>query len=306
MPITYKVTQYFSQANFGWSETWWKTVSAYGDLRLPVATLMLRRANMLGTQVNTIGLRISEEGNQRSTRLYEPGASDWVKGGPVIIVPRTGNIVDADFGQGIVGFDQVRACLRYEVLSGTKRLAFRYLCGIPDAVSATESAVTRFTEPAFWWDFYQAWRDWLLANFLIKATRSGADTDFKDIDAWTRSDAAPGNLILQIASDFTPPLKKSNRIYVSQAKMKASGIRSPNGQWIVESVTPGVGTTVLVELRQSEIIDINYIKYLGKVRAVVKQFVPFSDLFPFRVGTHRRGGPFGQLRGRARSKLYVL
>jgi len=306
MAADFKITTFYGQGAFGWSESWWKNAATLGALQEPVGVMLALRQAMLSTRVACLGVRISTFRLDRTGRVYAPGISAMFRGGPSITIPEFGSIEDRPTGNDPITFDQVRACLRYEVVDGARRLSYRYLCGIPDQVSLTEPAVTHFGAPATWWLAYNAWRQYMRVNFLIHATKTGAVGETIPIIRWARIDAAAG--VIGCVTKAGGPLNplEGSRVVVTGVRMRARGVRSPNGVWVVDSTANGVAPEQTIYLRGSETRDIAQIKSPGKVRIQQDILVSFDDLFPFRTGIHRRGGPFGQLVGRRTTPQYIV
>lgn len=302
---TFRISTFYGQAAFGWSETFWRDSPTIEGLHDFVEQLLALRAATLSQRVNFLGVRLSEDGNKRSSRLFIAGTTEMVKNGPVLAVPPNGLLADRPSGQDPLTFDQVRAALQLEVLIGSRRLAFRYFCGIPDQVSGSEPDVTNFGKPASWWTAFNAWRNYASTNFTVRTTRTYAAGEDRPITKWVQQDAAPG--LVGIQTDFAPALspKNTDKVTVTGARLRAPGFKSPNGVWQVDSVVNGVAPTQTIYLRNSTSLDITQIITPGTVRIQVKAFVTITDLKPFRVGIHKRGGPFGQLLGRRKTTKLV-
>jgi hypothetical protein len=302
----FKLTWFYGQAQFGWSESWWKTASNVNALASPIEAATNYRASMLSQRVSLLGLRVSCVKKERTGRVYLPGSSVAIQeGGTVISLPTNGALVDRVQVSDKLTFDQIRACLRYELLSGAQRLSYRYLDGIPDQVSLTESGVVDFSRPPDWWISFKAWSAYMSANFTIHTTRDYTEGESRPIIEWVTKDPAGGPIGAVL--DVTTPLavKKGDKVVVSAVRMRNGAIRSTNGTWTVDSITVQTGVSSTIFLRDSETRDITQIKALGKIRTVKDLLMPFDKITPYSVGTHKRGGPFGQLRGRLRTRNYV-
>lgn len=305
MASDFKMTWFYGQASFGWSESWWKNAADINALAAPIEAYSNFRANMLSKRVSLLGIRVSVMKQERSGRIYLPGVTKTSDTGPVMTIPGTGFLDDVTQGSQLLTFDQIRATLRYELVSGTQRLCYRYLDGIPDQVSLTESSVTNFVDPTSWWDGYKAWRLFVKNNFTIHVTKDGTVGENKPIIQWVTQDPAGG--LIGAVLDVTTPLvvAKGKEVQVSAVRMNNGAIRSPNGKWIVDSVVVETGVSQTIFLRSSETRDITQIKALGKIRTVKDLYAGFDQMTPYKVGTHKRGGPFGQLRGRLKTRNFV-
>lgn len=302
----FKVTTYYQQAHFGWSETWYRNANTITDLKDPLTNLLQKRRDMLTSIHLFSGVRISQEGVTRSGQVLLPGISTLQGDEYPVPVPYTGAKELGTLITSDIRPDQIRAALQLVIKAGTASLGIRYLAGIPDDVSRFEPGTTNFVNPSWWWQAYAAWRTAIINSWLVKVqVKTGAGTP-QMISTWQKQ-ATGGQLIgavLPLGVSIT--VAPGDRVVVTGVRTRAGGQRGANGQWVVDSVTAGTSSTsqVIYLLNSAAIEPANFIS-LGKIRKQVYDYIAPSWITPHRVGTHRRGRPFGLLRGRVSTRRYA-
>lgn len=307
MAVDWKITFYFGQASFGWSESWYKNADDIIALKPAIEGYLKIRADMLGVQVSILGVRCSQVNTARVGRVFIAGLTPITNTDPPVnlTIPEKGNLAEDLAVKDPLSFDQIRACIRVETMAGQRRIGYKYLAGIPDQVSLTEPKVTSYQKPAVWWAAFKRLRAFIPQNLGVYATRLYNGTEDKLIVRWDKADAAPALIgaAINVADPINPGV--GVKVALTGVRMKASGIRTPNGSWIVDHTSTGENSTQVIWLRNSELVDVTAIKSLGRIRLATPHIQAVTDLEPFRVGTHKRGGPFGQLRGRQTRKTYL-
>lgn len=295
-----RVTFYFGQAQTGWSETWWYPPGISTALYAKTEIHARNRVDMLVANHTLIAVRITEEGANRSTRLFLSGGETLIDGtGQFINLPSRGK--EDGVGTAVEGPpDQVRAAMHLEVIKNGRRIGLRYLAGIPDKVSLTEDPTLGGSVQSIWWEHFAKYRQMLVnEGWAIKALDKGPDYPLIDVIGYRLRAAAPSVLgvVIPLAQPWTNTQGK--KAALQGVKMVRRGLASPNKTWIIDGTevdTPNGTRTVW--LRGTEEFDPSTFLTLGKVRAVSHTYVVPTLIEPIRVGIHKRGKPFGSPVGR--------
>lgn len=302
---TFRITWYFGHYNTGWSETWHKEATTPTSLKIPVENLTAARLNMLPIDAKCLAVRISDADGQRYSRLFVPGNLNLLeRKGLVLELGRDGAYPTES---NIVSTDQVRAALQVELVEKNRRIAMRYMAGIPDLLSASEPATVALARVPKWKELFDKWAlEVWNKDFGIMVLNKEDKNPLLPVKNWTIINNNVSELAFTVNNhpDFLP--KQSDKVAVQLVRMTNTSYKSPNGTWIVSSVTPSQGTgETTVSLRSSEGYDPAYFTLLGKVRLVKHVLMVPDMLLPFRVGIHKRGKPFGLLVGRKKTPRYV-
>jgi len=303
MPV-YRVTTFFGQANMGWSETWWTTQSTLNNALKVSSNLIGFRNDLLTQQHSILAVRVATEGSKAQSQLLLPGNQTLGNGGETINVPANGDYPE---GSSSLQYDQVRANLHCIYLLGGRRLSLRYMVGIPDVSSKTESATLDGINPAQWWLKWRQYHNYLMnAGWQIKCLERGSGNPERKIRRWVTRGTPPDVAGVQLAPGTTVAVEVGDEVQIKGVKMSSDGIRTPNRKWVVEDLIAGTsenGPTIY--LRGSEGIDPSTIRILGTFRPVKYEYLTFDDYRALRVGVHKRGKAFGSPVGRAKTKRFA-
>lgn len=304
MPITgaFRITTFFSQANMGWSETWWKNASSMTELAPILSRFLDHRNDLLTTYHNVIGVRVAIEGDARKSRLWTPGRSEIVAG-VNIDVPATG---DFPIASPMPEWDQVRSIMQYDNVRLGVTLGKRYLSGMPDLTSKTEPQTIDGINPKEWWKKWQQYTNFIRTNgFGVKILdKTGANPE-RNITKWVTRALAPN--IAGAVTDLAASLSVvvGDKVMVRASKMKSQGTKPINGTWVVDSITEdAIANSRTIFLRGTELYDVEKIKTLGKIRKVAYDLAVPDVIDWVRAGIHKRGKPSNSPRGRTTRKTY--
>lgn len=320
--MKFKMTLFLGSAKFGWTETWWRDADQLRDVAEPVSTYIARRRAFLPSTCTIAGVRIGVEGESRMGSVYLPPGGPIAPGAPTILIPPDGSYPaqtapGGTIGVGLASFDQARVAMQVSLLRGGRRYGTRYFSPVPDTVSGDDVAsLIRSQEPA-WWNAWTSWATYMTGDpnavvsrsssgWQIK-TRSNATVGLeKDIIGWRVSAGADTDLQFELAAGDALPLTLKDKVVIRAARMRFTGMASPNGVWRIASITAPTGTTgQLVTIRYSRAISADNISSLGKVRVLAYTYVIPDDYRPMRCGIHKRGGPFEVTAGRVSRRTYA-
>jgi len=298
----YRITTFFSQANMGWSETWWKTASGLSELAPSLSRFLDHRNDLLTTFHNVIGCRVAIEGDARKSRLFTPGGSE-IAPGVNVIVPATG---DYPTESPMPNWDQVRAVMQFDTVRQGITLGKRYLSGMPDLTSKTEPNTIDGTKPTEWWKKWLQFTNFIKTNgYAVKILdKTGANPERK-ITKWVTRALAPN--IAGVVTDIALSVNvvQGDKVMIRGSKMKSQGTKPINGTWVVDQVTEdGIAGTKTIFLRGTELYDVEKIKTLGKIRKQAYEYAVPDIIDWVRGGIHKRGKPSNSPRGRSTRKTY--
>lgn len=301
MPV-FRITQFFSQANMGWTETWWKEQSDFRDLAPIISRFLDHRNTLLTTMHNVIGVRVSEEGKVRKSRLFTPGFND-VGAGASITVPASGDYPQTS---EFVEWDQVRAVMQYDTIRDGVTLGKRYLSGMPDLTSRTEPGTIDGSKPAKWWEHWRSYCNFIKSNgFAVKILDKRDSNPEKKIVKWVTRALAPN--IAGVVTKLTESVNVAvgDKVLIRASKMKTQGTKPINGNWVVDSVVDSdPDQTRTIFLRGTELYDVDKIKTLGNIRKLAYDYAVPQLIDWVRAGIHKRGKPSNSPRGRTTRKTY--
>jgi len=300
---TYRVTLMLGQSNMGWSESYYYTASSASALAAPLTEFLNYRAALLTNIHQFDGVRLSIEGDHRKSKLMTNGPNQ-ITPSVVITVPPQGTFPT---GQTPLKYDQVRACVQTILAKDGINIGLRYFDGVPDELTATENATLNFGNPPEWWSRWKQFQNiWIARGWAIRLLdKTGANPE-KPIIAWVLRATEPN--VLGFVTNNVAPLALSigDKVNVRGVRNKFTGIRTPNGTWVVDQVVDGPGIdAVTVYLRGATAFDPANIKTLGFARKVIYQYVVPDVIESVRAGIHKRGKRFGTPRGRSRVIHYA-
>lgn len=302
MPI-YQCTMFFGQAETGWSETYWASAGSQSGFTTILQPVLNARASLLTDIHYILGVRVSEVGSARKSRVFTPG-ENAVDFQTFLNVPAAGMYPTPN---AQTQWDQIRACGHLYWLNAGNLLGLRYLAGIPDITSKTEPDTIDITKPAQWWRNFRTWGTALTAGgFAIRTLDKGAGNPEQRINNWVTQVAAPQILGAQISSPPGILLNPGDKVQIRGVKMRASGLQSPNKLWVVDSSVTNAGLGIqTVYLRGALGIDPSDIKSLGYIRKVLYTYPAIETGQIRSVGIHKRGKPYGSPRGRTVRKVFA-
>jgi hypothetical protein len=301
----FRFTSYFQHANFGFSETVWKVGSSIQETFAAYNQLLTRRCKLIPDFMGHIATRISEEGVNRRTRLLLPGNNQLVQGGTVFNVPEKGSYAP---GGSAYPPDQIRAALQVELTKNGVFLSRKYMSGIPDKVSKTETGTLDLLNPPDWWGFWRDWSNYFTSNgFAIKSIDKTVANPERMIARYITRGEIPFQLGLVLPLEAALTVVQGDSVFLRAVKMKTVGLESPNGKWIVDEVeNSALLQTQTVWLRNALGYDPGQFETLGKVRKVQYVYEAPDLIQQMRVGVHKRGKPgltpAGRVKTRARGR----
>lgn len=319
MADTFRVTMHFQHSYFGFSETWYLPNASYGSLLPKLRKMYDARNSLLEQQYSTLAIRIAKEDNTRHSRLLVTGDNDTsdmgVKNFPVWDRGAyTDETAPPSWTFGPDNSDQTRAALQMQGLVGGKRVCLKYMAGVPDFVSLTEPKTVKDKDNGIWWGLFADYvkkivNDGWCIKSLNKLQTAAGDlpaNPLVPVIGWAQRSTAPSILGMQMQLALPFSGVQGDRIILQGVRMKADGIKSPNGKWLIESVQTDSTTQVrTIWLRDTERHDPSTFKTLGKFRRELYTYTPLDNLDSVRMGIHKRGKPFFSPRGRAKTLRYA-
>ncbi len=292
----YRITVFFGQSNMGWSESYYYDSSTLDTLASAINILLQTRVDLLTTIHEIDGVRISIEGDHRRSKLATAGPNE-ISPGVFLNIPAKGTYPG---GSQAIKYDQVRACMQIILAKTGVNLARRYFDGVPDELTATENDSLNTGNPPVWWAKWKEFiRLWKARGFSIKCLDKTGDNPERQIIRWVLRDTAPNVLGAMLNSAFALTVGVGDNIFIRGVKNKYSGIRSPNGKWVVDQVTvDDIGGTTTYWLRNATAFDPNIIKVLGFARKAKYVYTIPDVIETSRAGIHKRGKRFGTPVGR--------
>lgn len=296
----YKCTVYYTHASYGWSESYWSSLSTLAALAPVLQKMLLLRMFMLPTDHSFAGVRISVVGGVRQSSLALPGNNTLADGTTVLNVPENGAFKAF---RGSNSISQMRQVMQLHVMYGANLKSVRYLGGIPSDIVNEEPYGSGVDNDAAWYGAYDAWRKFLVQStwgIMARAqTGVGAPTLITGAELGTQ--AAP-LLGIDVVTEGAPAFARGMKVAVSHARPpKGTRVSTLNGQWTVDSVAPSAfpGMTA-VYLRGSEGILPSAVRFTPA--SVIYGLVPvFNQIVWIRstkAGIHKRGRPSLTPRGR--------
>lgn len=293
----YRVTFFMGRAEFGWSETWWTVASSLETLVPKINAYTFARSAILPFSCEWLGVRVATEGAARAGRLFRPVSTPLYPGGPVVSIPAHG--VGTTFDPG--GMDQPRVAMNMGVYSLGRRVAMRYLCPLPDEFTGAGSGSLLWASVGSYRSAFVNYSAMLSSQqWQIKArTPAGGALDHQ-VANWEIQDAPPNNIVAVLKPGESIAVTQGDEVILRGVKMVRRGLSSPNGVWIAD--TPSSAGTPAVQripLRNSGAFAPALFSKLGWLRVKAPVYISVDFVEGESLGIHKRGGPFGQRRGRA-------
>lgn len=301
----YRCTWFYNQAQTGWSETWWTPDGiSVTDLATKIRALTDARARMLTKAHILLAVRVSIEGVRRQTRLFIPPGFSFAQGS--LVLPLRGDGV-YDATSATRKSDQVRAAIQMEMRRQNEQISLRYLVGFPDIVSTTEPGALDRTVAQTWWDDLDNYYTVLFRDGWQIKRRSPVTVDPEHVvESWRLQAAAPGYIGFVLPGAVATGFVVGGKVHVRNTRMRSPGLRSLNGEWYIDAIDSTLVPGKNVHwLRNSAGYDPADMTHPGTVQRVAYEYVAPDGYSPRRVGVHKRGRPFGLLRGRVTQKRYV-
>lgn len=300
----YRTTVFWGQATDGASETYWTPDQGAASACVTIQQMLNLRTQMLNQLQYWQGVRVAVEGTKRSSQLFLPGSTPFFDSGKELAVPGAGTLPPTG-SNGLA--DQFRAVLQLQVRFGTARSTYRYLSGIPDAISLTEPVTFTRGTAQTWWNAFDAWRSYLLSSgWQIRAQVLPPAATAYPVVSLVQQEAAPGLVGIVIGvGDPAPTILVGGKIAL-QGMRAAKGTRSStmNGTWYVDSTSLVSTGRLAVFLRGSQGIDPAAQRFtnMSTLRVVTYSLYPLIGFNSHRVGIHKRGKPSLGPRGRRLSR----
>jgi hypothetical protein len=290
MPGPLRATFFFEQAQgfgrtTGWSETHYAaTAGNLTDALLAANVLGNLRVQMMGYGPTLTYIRVSDDtisGDSRITPGLPPQTFD---GHPYY---------NQRFKDKAADFSYSSLLLRGQGPQDTSRKMF-WLSGNPDIVQEIDffSPQQALIGGADWLDAFNAWKTEMVRG----------PWGFKILD---RLGTAPLQTVVAMALVGNPPVAQLTTLgnhgftepgFVKLYRFQPKGPLSPNGTWQLK----------VIDATNFQIIGWAPGTYVptrfGKVRQLRYIVVPYQSVVVRRFGSHKRGRPFDQQRGRARPR----
>lgn len=297
------MTIFLGQSNMGWSESYYVNGASLSAVAVTLDAFLSKRATLLTDIHQFDGVRVSIEGSNRQSKIMTPGPNQ-IAPGVYITVPAGGSY---PVGSSGIKYDQVRVCMQTSLSKLGVNIGLRYFDGIPDALTQTENRTLDFGNPPEWWNRWKQFLIfWIQYGFAIKTLDKTLANPEKQIIKWILRAAEPNVLGLVVSNVVPLAVGIGDRVNVRAVRNKYSGLRTPNGVWVVDQVVDvPADNQQIVYLRGATAFDPSLIKTLGFVRKSVFQYVVPDIIEPVRAGIHKRGKRFGTPRGRARVIHYA-
>lgn len=301
----YRMTMFFEQSGFGWSETYYTPNATGTQAAFKVQKMLDLRKEMLPPTVGIVGVRLADESFQRRSIFLVPRSGhQWPTNGVTLNVPGAGSFtVTGERDQ-----DQVRAALQYRVQFDTDRSTTRYIATIPDLLSKTEFNSLDFAAVPEWSKklnlFYTELQS---GGWLVRARKFTGDFAVKNVLTWRYKESTTGVIGVEVENTDALNVKAGDRVHIRNVRRtKTSRQGSMNGVWVVHSVVPGsTGVPQQIYLRTSEGLSPSDMKDPGKIQKVGFDLFPIEAATSVRLGIHKRGKPSLTPRGRRLTRLFL-
>lgn len=309
MPF-YRVSFNFAELGFGWSEAWYTRAqvseASMGQL---ARTYVDYRLQMLRNFAHFTGARLAEVPNSvtilpgiRSSRLLIPGDNKYPTQDDKLVMPEFGTYVKETDSEGM---EQLRSNLQLRLAWGTTSTT-RYLVGVPDALSVTETGTVDFGKAPIWGGKYIQWANFVKANFAIAARSSLTDDPLFAVRGVAKDTSTPSKLIIVFQALSNPGWEVGQLIQLSGMRLKKDQPKvSINGRYHLDKFDANVpaSTFYSATLREATGVDPSVIKVFGTIRRIVKVRTSLTIIDGFRLGIHKRGRPSLTPRGRRLSRV---
>lgn len=307
MPV-FAITIEWHQSVIGVSETYWTRGNVSLQL-IPsrVQTLLQKRRNMMFTNQQWVGVRVSDlgdaAGNLRGTRksaFLIPGKRRLPGLDTYIDIPESGAIAITTTNSP----DQTRAALQLSMVLGNGRVTKRYLAGIPDNMSKYEPGTFDEAANPTWVAAFNSFAVELQNNWSVIGRVIDNDGAPINVTRLVQQTPAPGLVGIQVPSAATPTFQVGDKIHLTGFRPCPGERNWINKIWYVDSVVtdiPPAGQRTYW-LRGSSAQDPAKIRIMGQVSKVIRGLVNIDQITPLRVGMHKRGRPSHAPHGRRKTR----
>lgn len=301
----YRCSFHFNYSNEGYSETWWIRGSSLAGIFPKIDEYVTNRLAWQPTTVELGGVRVAVEGQSRKGRTLFAGRNhgETPTSADLTLSRRGSYILSGDL------WDLNQLAIQTEVIFGGQKLGFRYFGILPDAVSGTGNDPLNMGAVPLWYTAWKAWRDSTLAGgWLTRITQAvvGGEGIVSrpeiPIKGWQRGAGADADWQIVVTGAAVPAgWATGARVVIRAARMKYSGVKSPNGTWYISELpTPTEAGTFIATLKGTAGLSLQYLANTGVVYLAGSTYVAPSNLAPYSVTKHKRGGPFPRTVGRVR------
>lgn len=295
------MTVFFQGAKGGWSETW--VTAATTDLTAAEQfsrELIKKRLAMCGLGVSMVGARVARvPGTLRISRLVD--FDGMGKGLQDVPASSYNQLTDPDTESA----DVIRTAILVRCRNtASQRQKNVWVAGIPDEVIMTNPEGPR--GPAFtaWFSKYEMWRDELKLRAWGWVGREKASPAVQPVQV--RGVVFRGGGIDELGVTVDPgsiAATVGSKVQLTKFLTQPRGLPTLRGIYQVSEVstTAVAGKTTLFLLRSSG-IDPTVISQMGFVQLVDFANFTADEFTIYRQTAHKRGRPFGLLRGRASTR----
>lgn len=306
----YRVVFKFQEFGYGWSEAWYTrgdvSPSTLGTL---VQTYVNLRLGMLRPYCNFESVRLAVVPDDviigkaaRSSRLLVAGNNKYPTEAETLKLGEFGTYAGVESDAGM---EQVRSNLQLRLFWGTNSTT-RYLVGIPDGLSITETGSCEFDRVPVWGAKYIAWAAFVKDKLAIAAHTPEATDHTYEVRAVSDSTESPSHLEFQVPDTPTQGWTVGDKIQVSGFRYKRSVLHpSMNGRYKLHTIALGTPRSGVNTYTMREIVGIPAadIKVLGTIRRIQRRRTAIEGIDPFRVGIHKRGKSSSVPRGRRLTRV---
>lgn len=299
--MIYKVTFYFTENNFGYTESYWLNVSSgAGAPYEQVKALAAARMACMDQYTLLSGVRMSIVGTYRASLLLQPG-DNWIPGtNTVFKLPNFGTYA-ANFSPNFG--DQVRSCLQVRCDLPNFRKSIRYFGGVPLGIAGTDGAfLDTKTHPAWFKNVYALEALIQKAGWGVMARSMVAPNNVQLVTSVVVGGSTNDLIGLVVAGGAAPVGPGPFRVQVSRFRPPPC-TRDPslNGTWMVDSITTSTTPpAITIFLSGTSGILPSAVQRMptSSVQYIVPTFTPILGFDPIRIGIHKRGRPSLTPRGR--------
>lgn len=295
-----KVTMFFDEAKFGWSEShYWIAGGAVDSIDAQCLALGKARAALLGGGGALNGqpgptlnfIRVSDDTVFRDSHLVQLNSR---VSGPLGLTSSTA------VQKGPTGQPNVAVRMRGE--STPRVRAYFYLAGCPAAINPWGNYV----------DFSQITGYPTYVDKYISVLQTGWGFRAKSLPVQSKvymvgSEAVqPGRLQIYVVGAYAANI--GDPIQLSGFRMASRANQPINGKYQIGNVVANAGppATTIITLNNTSGRDPTAVVKMGTVNSLTYAPVPYTDVFAVAVSTRKRGVGFGRPVGRrAPAKVYL-
>lgn len=297
MALFIKTTFFFKNSIGGWSESWHNLVAG----SLTTAEQQARPAAML--RLATCGLGTILAGVRVSDQDAEPKRSRMVD-----MIGNGLGMKEMPATPALTGYsstddrsaDALQSCLLLQCLTTTGARKSLFMAGVPDFIIRTNPNGPNTEEGTVWLSKFQLWRaEFQSGRWGFRTRRRiGADVQPQTIIGYQLQAGGLSRVGL-IVNDGGPVYGVGKRLQIRHATVINPALRNILGTWVVESKQAGTqANTTVYYLKGTEGINPSNIFFPGDVRLVDFEGLAVTDIRIVKQASHKRGGFFGQFRGR--------